>query len=380
MHGYFLSLKLYDTARVIANPFAYAEHREKMVVEKMEKMAEGRIRAKKNVGVKVNRALAEKIHGAEEKEKRRQKKARNAQKDLQGVDAAMDIDETIEQHTIDEGPRNGKQTLLTDPRFKELFENPEFVVDETSREYALMNPSAVARKTNGVQSSRSKTAVEEEEEESDKASSDGLGASDSGNDGNSSDDSSDAGGKYFLCHQDEPINHFVAELNTFDPRARPGQKNERVQEAYARKREQNRISNVNFVPLRAQSASLGDRQQSDKRATFGQLRSSNVKGKGRAMVHEGLDGVSRSADGGVEMSWVPSPTSRLVDHDDMHAPDGASNNKRTQDKRKGVESFGAGMERSGSERRVDMSDGDRRGRTERRKGNRSGSKNAFRRM
>lgn len=136
---------------------------------------------------------------------------------------------------------------------------------------------------------------------------------------------------------------------------------------------------MNFVPLRAQSTSIGDRQQSDKRATFGQRRSSNVKGKGRAMVYEGLSGVSRSADGGVEMSWVPSPASRLVDHDDMHAPGGASNNK-TQDKRKGVESFGAGMERGGSERRVDMSDGDRRGRTERRKGNRSGSKNAFRRM
>lgn len=45
MHGYFISLQLYDTARVIANPYAYAEHRERVVQEKMEKMAESRIRA-----------------------------------------------------------------------------------------------------------------------------------------------------------------------------------------------------------------------------------------------------------------------------------------------------------------------------------------------
>lgn len=204
MHGYFLSLKLYDAARLIANPFAYAEHREKMVKEKMEKMAEGRIRAKKDVGVKVNRALAEKIQREEEKERKKEerKKARRAQKELQApVDDAMDVDVDAEEEEVDEEPNDGeKQTLLNDPRFAQLFENPEFAVDETSREYALMNPSAVARKPNGLGSSgsRAKTAVEDEEEESDKVSSDGLGGSDSDSEGDASDDSSDAGGKTYL--------------------------------------------------------------------------------------------------------------------------------------------------------------------------------------
>lgn len=53
--------------------------------------------------------------------------------------------------------------------------------------------------------------------------------------------------------------------------------------------------------------------------------------------------------------------------------------KKTLERRKGVELFGAGMERGG-ERQVDVSDGDRRGRTERRKGVRSGSKNTFRKI
>jgi ribosome biogenesis protein ENP2 len=196
MHGYFLSLELYDAARVIANPFAYAEHREKMVKEKMEKMAEGRIRAKKDAGVKVNKALAEKIQREEERERKREerKKARKAQKDLEAVDE-MDVDENVEADAIGDEDSGGKPSLLTDPRFTQLFEDPEFAIDQTSREYALMNPSAVAKKMNG---NRPKTAVEDEEEESDKASSDGLGSGDSGSEGSVSDDSSDAGGKLYF--------------------------------------------------------------------------------------------------------------------------------------------------------------------------------------
>jgi ribosome biogenesis protein ENP2 len=197
MHGYFVSLKLYDAARAIANPFAYAEHREKMVKEKMEKMAEGRIRTKKDTGVKVNRALAEKIRTEEEREmkKEQRRKARKAEKVSEGPEAMTDVDENIAR---DRGAREKNQTLLTDQRFSQLFDNPEFAIDQTSREYALMNPSAVARKMDGVQSSQARTAVEEEEEESDKASSDGLGVSDSSSEENSSDDSSDAGGRFPL--------------------------------------------------------------------------------------------------------------------------------------------------------------------------------------
>ena len=198
MHGYFLSLKLYDAARVIANPFAYAEHREQMVKEKMDKLAEGRIRTKKGEGVKVNRALAEKIHREEEKARKREerKKARQAQKGLDNADTTMEVDAGVEKDSGDEEDGGDKQTLLTDARFTQLFENPEFAVDETTREYALMNPSAVARKAYGVQHNRGRTAVEDEEEESDKASSDGLGTGDSDSERDASDDSSDAGGEY----------------------------------------------------------------------------------------------------------------------------------------------------------------------------------------
>lgn len=191
MHGYFISLELYDAARIIANPFAYAEHREKMVREKMEKMAEGRIRAKKEVGVKVNKALAEKIQREEEKERKREerRKARKGEDVVEETTMAADDEMEVEQE---------KPNLLNDPRFKDLFEDPAFAVDEDSREYALMNPSAVAQR----KGARAKTAVEEEDDESDKASSDGLGESDSMSSSDSQDEdgsnSSDAGGTHYL--------------------------------------------------------------------------------------------------------------------------------------------------------------------------------------
>lgn len=194
MHGYFLSLKLYDSARLIANPFAYEEHRDRLVKEKLDKLAEGRIRTKKDSGqkVKVNKALAEKVQREEEKARKREerKKARKAELAGEGEDVAMEVDE--EKDTTTNGEE--KQTLLNDPRFSALFSNPEFTVDESSREYALMNPSAVARKANRG----GKTAVEDEEDESDKASSDGLGGSGSESESGNSSDSSDAGGKSSL--------------------------------------------------------------------------------------------------------------------------------------------------------------------------------------
>ena len=205
MHGYFLSLQLYDAARVIANPYVYEEHRAKVVQEKLDKLAEGRIRTRKDqVKVKVNKALAEKITQEEGRAKKREERKRK--KATEDGDAAMDVD-------VDEDPAAKQNTnLLSDARFAALFEDPDFEVDEESREYALLNPSAIARKKGGVPElegkgwGRGKTAVEEEEEESDKVSSDIMSDSDSessGSDdvnerGSESEDSSEAGGTVIL--------------------------------------------------------------------------------------------------------------------------------------------------------------------------------------
>jgi ribosome biogenesis protein ENP2 len=82
----------------------------------------------------------------------------------------------------------------------------------------------------------------------------------------------------------------------------------------------------------------------------------------------------------MEVSWVPSSSSGIIDEDDELVSGGGRSSKgKGHERRKGVESFGAGMERGGEEH-SQLSESDRKGRTERRKGIRSGSKNVFRRM
>lgn len=102
MHGYFIHQDLYDQARSIANPFAYKEHREREIKKRIEKDRESRIRstgASNKLKVKANKALAQKML----------------------TDPANSAD--------------AASGMVNDDRFKSLFENPDFEIDEKSSEY-----------------------------------------------------------------------------------------------------------------------------------------------------------------------------------------------------------------------------------------------------
>ncbi|KZT28098.1 WD40 repeat-like protein [Neolentinus lepideus HHB14362 ss-1] len=344
MHGYFLSLKLYDAARVIANPFAYAEHRERVVKEKMEKMAETRIRTRKDqVGVKVNKKLAERVMREEERNKRKEeRKKKKAVKEAE--DEEMSVVEEEEKGDA------GRPNLLSDPRFKSLFEDPEFEVNEDSREFALANPvAAMRRRTEGERnakeskSGRRKTAVEEEEEESEKGSSDSEDEDKEESEDSDNDD-----------------------LRTGSRISRHAEQALRMSDVSQSQRRKN--PSVRMVPMRAQA---DGHHAPDKGASFGQRRSgkalSSKSGKHKD-THDSTY-MNRTADGGLEMSWVPSGSSEAKDRAEQ---------KKSAAKKKDM--FGHGMERGGEEREVNMSESERSGRKHRRHGMRSGSKNTFRRM
>lgn len=134
MHGYFIDLRLYTKARAIANPFAYAEHRERLIRNKLELEQESRIRgAKKSsgtalpAGVKVNRSLAKKATEAEERTSKRA--------------AGVVEDDGTERKRKKKNGGVETPSLLKDDRFGSLFTNPDFQIDEDSREFALLNPS-----------------------------------------------------------------------------------------------------------------------------------------------------------------------------------------------------------------------------------------------
>ncbi|KAF8899768.1 WD repeat-containing protein [Gymnopilus junonius] len=366
MHGYFMSLKLYDTARLIANPFAYDEYREKLVREKMEKMAETRIRSsKKGASVKVNKALAEKILKEEEKAKLRaeKKQKRKVAADFMDVDNEEAAEGTKEEKEESERRPN----LLSDPRFAKVFEDPAFAIDENSREFALLNPSAAAQIREGTWQ---KTAMEEEEEESDKFSSDGLGRSDdeSASDEDDEDASSDSSAE--------------GELTKYVPQSRDQNRQSWNPTANPRARNQNN-KKIDMVPMRPQTAGLSQRAGSsiDKNATFGQRRAPPSKenalasGKKPAFRGRRSAGANDHDDRGpMEISWVPSSSGNK----DGDGEEGGR--RKDKARRKGVETFGAGLEKGAVEDKADLAESERHGRTHRRQGIRSGSKNAFRRI
>ncbi|KAI9783627.1 MAG: Nucleolar protein 10 [Peltula sp. TS41687] len=149
MHGYFVAQRLYEEARLIVNPFIWEEERAKRIKEKIEKERESRIRGNKgnSVKVKVNKDLASKMLAREERRKANRSKDDVPTEEVEEKDEAAAP--AVEENT----------GLLHDSRFAALFQDEDFAVDQTSREFQLLNPSTKPSIGKG------RTAAEEEEEE-----------------------------------------------------------------------------------------------------------------------------------------------------------------------------------------------------------------------
>lgn len=107
MHGYFVASKLYEQAKLIANPYAFEEERTKRVKDKIEKERASRIRGTKKV--KVNQRLVDRLLKKQE----------------------------------NRGEVDTNAGLLGDSRFSKLFDDDDYKVDETSREFQVLNPSTI---------------------------------------------------------------------------------------------------------------------------------------------------------------------------------------------------------------------------------------------
>jgi ribosome biogenesis protein ENP2 len=161
MHGFFVPQRLYEQARLLANPDLAFEQRQKSIQEKIDKERESRIRGNKKVAVKVNRKLAEKLAAREEANERR-KAQRLLRKRGEAVDEEKS-EEQIDDDTVAKPAKKSTTDLMDDDRFKRLFQDEDFEIDEMSREYQLHNPSSALNGTNGELKKRGLTAVEDEE-------------------------------------------------------------------------------------------------------------------------------------------------------------------------------------------------------------------------
>ncbi|KAJ2890483.1 Small ribosomal subunit biogenesis [Coemansia aciculifera] len=148
MHGFFVDLRLYERAKAIANPFAYEEYRIRRVQEKLAEARESRIRATTKLP-KVNRALAQRLLQMQKAETTKRKAAADDEGEEEGGDAD---DGDAEVKRIGGRQRKKVQAaavtasaVLEDNRFKDIFADPEFEVDEDVDEYKQLHNTYAKR-------------------------------------------------------------------------------------------------------------------------------------------------------------------------------------------------------------------------------------------
>lgn len=153
MHGYFVAQRLYEEAKLIADPSIW-EERSKRVKAKIDSERESRIRGNKKVVAKVNRRLAEKMMDRVEKnELRRAKRVLKKGGDDNTDELVNEATGEIENEAVG---------LLADPRFAKLFQDEDFAIDETSKEFQSLNPSTRPATVPKGSRDRPLTAVEDE--------------------------------------------------------------------------------------------------------------------------------------------------------------------------------------------------------------------------
>ena len=139
MHGYFIDMRLYQKAVAATNPFAYKEYRKQKIAEKIEENRKSRVSVKKLPTV--NKKLADRLMNM------KSMPVTNKKKKQQKKEAA---------------------SLLRDSRFKAIFENPDFEVNEESEEYMNVNrvSKSIASKNPKSKDVEENAPIEMEEESS----------------------------------------------------------------------------------------------------------------------------------------------------------------------------------------------------------------------
>ncbi|KAI9834085.1 MAG: hypothetical protein M1819_003370 [Sarea resinae] len=165
MHGYFVAQRLYEEARLISQPESFEEQRAKSIQEKINRERESRIRGTKKASVKVNRKLAEKMLERQEKNERRKARRVIEKGGDEDGDVEVPADAALQEEAGEEEAEVDGKGLLGDSRFSRLFQDEDFAVDETSREFQSLNPSTKVDASTAVapREGRGLTAVEEEE-------------------------------------------------------------------------------------------------------------------------------------------------------------------------------------------------------------------------
>uniref|UniRef100_A0A8D0CZK5 Nucleolar protein 10 n=1 Tax=Sander lucioperca TaxID=283035 RepID=A0A8D0CZK5_SANLU len=134
MHGFFMDIRLYHKVKSLANPFAYEEYRKDKIRQKIEESRTQRVQVKKLP--KVNKELALKL-----------------------------MEEGDDEAELASRKKKGKAlpSVLGDDRFKVMFENPDYQVDEQCEEFRLLNP--IVSKVGQKRKKKLRLLADEDDEE-----------------------------------------------------------------------------------------------------------------------------------------------------------------------------------------------------------------------
>ncbi|MCO5576347.1 hypothetical protein L7F22_030156 [Adiantum nelumboides] len=118
MHGFFIDHRLFNKAKSLVDPFAYETYRQQRIKEKLDAERAARITIKRKLP-KVNKELAARLL----------------------ADAGDYAESESDKETGMKRKKSKKSNLLEDERFKAMFTDKAFEVDEESQEYRLLHPN-----------------------------------------------------------------------------------------------------------------------------------------------------------------------------------------------------------------------------------------------
>ncbi|CCK70120.1 ribosome biosynthesis protein ENP2 KNAG_0D03740 [Huiozyma naganishii CBS 8797] len=286
MHGFFINTELYDKVALIANPDAYKDEREREIRRRIEKERESRIRtsgAVQKPKIKINQNLVDKLSTK------------------RGDSMASKV--------------------VTDDRFKEMFEDEDFQVDEESYDYRQLNPVKSTNETDegAAKRIRALTAAEESDEER-------IASKEDGHHSESSEEESDS--------EDESSQDNREEVDE--------QTKKKIQKQMAaiERRKEERKQSENFMNQFSVERS-GDDRYSEKDVTFGQKVSElNKDAKSKRDDNSVLH---RNHKGEAELTFIPKKAEKKPkqrrqadgedDDDDVDTRDNGRTKQRFQGRR-----------------------------------------------
>ncbi|KAJ4776605.1 Embryo sac development arrest 7 [Rhynchospora pubera] len=146
MHGFFIDYGLYKKAKILAEPFNPEEVIARKRQQEEEAKRQGRITLIKKLP-KVNRRLAAQLHEREE------------------------ADNYEKENADDTGAKKKKKNrglttdIMQDDRFKQIFQNPDYEIDEQSQEYLQYHPQQSKRDPSSLIEEHFEPAMDDEDDD-----------------------------------------------------------------------------------------------------------------------------------------------------------------------------------------------------------------------